>query len=302
MHLKNRLARNTMDIRRRTQAQRGKPACRLAGLLAVLAAVCMASAASPSREDATREGICRYIENWFQRAKQAEQTGDASFSEDDFHAELDAFFATNGPSIASNLLPLIALYGGGEEHRANPLSEILKRRMLWRLGANMELDEVLDAVMPLMDSCTPATACALELAIGGAASRDVAETLWESTSLSEYLRKKKNTPPRPLIRFLYYHGGFDAFRLVASVYGDVRVSSGDTAEDLKAIADGGTWWEELYAAERARSWLDHFARQGRPCPPQWCDGELLERLRRSKHAVVREAVEGIGLPPAPEPD
>jgi len=274
----------------------------LAGLFAVLAAVCMASAASPSREDETREVIRRYLEDWLRRAAQAEQSGDVSFSEDDFYDELDAFFATNGPSKISNLLSLVSLYGGGEEHRANPQSELLKRRMLWRLGATMELDEVLDAVMPLMDSSTPATARALGLAIGGAASRDAAETLWESTSLSEYLRKKKNTPPRPLIRFLYYHGGFDAFRLVASVYGDVRVAGGDTAEDLKAIADGGTWWEELYAAERARSWTDHFARRGRPCPSQWCDADLLERLRRSKHAVVREAVEGIELPPAPEPD
>ncbi|MBQ7251829.1 MAG: hypothetical protein IJS32_04420 [Kiritimatiellae bacterium] len=249
-----------------------------------------------------REGICRYIENWLRRAKQAEQSGDASFSEDDFHAGLDAFFATNGASIASNLLPLIALYGGGEEHRANPLSEILKRRMLWRLGADMELEEVLDAVIPLMDSCTPATAFAMKTAMGGAASRDAAGTLWESTSLSEYLRKRKDTPPYPLIRFRYCHGGFDAFRLVASVYGDVRVAGDDTAEDLKAIADGGTWWEELYAAERARNWRDCFAKHGRPCPPQWCDGELLERLRRSKHAVVREAVDRIGLPPAPEAD
>jgi hypothetical protein len=292
-----------MGIRRwNEKAQSRKPANRLRCLLAAVAAVCVVAAASPSREDATREGICRYVEDWLRRAAQAEQSGDVSFSEDDFHAEVDAFFATNGASKAANLLSLVSLYGGGEEHRANPLSEILKRRMLWRLGATMELNEVLDALAPLMDACNPAADLAMGMAIGGAASRDAAETLWESPSLLKYLKERKDDPPLPLIRFLYYHGGFDAFRLVASVYGDVRVSSGDAAEDLKAIADGGTWWEELYAAERARSWMDHFARQGRPCPPQWCDAELLERLRRSKHAVVREAVEGIAPPPAPETD
>jgi len=50
---------------------------------------------------------------------------------------------------------------------------------------------------------------------------------------------------------------------------------------IKAVATGGHWWEELYVAEKMKR------------NPKLRDPELVKQLKKSKHAVVREAVQEI---------
>lgn len=212
--------------------------------------------------------------------------GSSLESEENFAAAVDSFFSTNGSSDKINLEQMLLMYGGKEEHLANPQEEMLKRVMLARLVQGMDQEEVLEVVAPLLESTTNSRLLSNVHQVLGFSISKKGRSQPDQSGVREYLSKHKDTPPYGLIKYLYRTGDEEAVDVVGSVYGDKSVPaySGTGKRGLaavEAVATGGHWWEELYVAEKMKQ------------NPKLRDPDLIEQLRQSKHAVVRDAVQVI---------
>ena len=105
----------------------------------------------------------------------------------------------------------------------------------------------------------------------------------------ELLRNSVTNPPRSLIKYMYTKSPDAALSSMASVYLDKdeakalvdQVKGEDEAQAVDRLSKRPEWWAKLYAAEKMKQ------------NPKLRDPELIERLKQSKHAVVREAVQVI---------
>jgi len=75
-------------------------------------------------------------------------------SEEKYFEAMDAFFATNLDREEVDLVQLLLLYGGEEEHKTNPQSEMLKRVMIFHYVSQMDSERVIATIAPLLDETT----------------------------------------------------------------------------------------------------------------------------------------------------
>jgi len=207
-------------------------------------------------------------------------------TEKEFLAAVDDFFSSNESSSKVDLEQMLLMYGGKEEHSTDPQMEMLKRAMLARLVQGMNQEEVLEVIAPHLDETTDAKLLqnmrqALELCLF-----EKGRPKPDQPGVRKYLSDRKEAPPYGFIKHLYRVGREEALDVVGSVYGGKSASphAGTGRRGLAAVrevAARGHWWEELYAAEQM--WQN----------PKLRDPELIEQLKKSKHAVVRETVQEI---------
>lgn len=214
---------------------------------------------------------------------------DEDFSEETFHASIDSFFSRNGSSDKVDLEQMLLMYGGKKEHLIDPQMEILKRVMLARLVQGMDQEEVLEVVAPLLESTANSRLRSNVYQVLGFSISKKGRSQPDQPGVRLYLSKHKDAPPYGLIKYLYRAGDEDALHVVGSVYGGKSVTAYAGAErcgvaSVKAVFAGGHWWEELYAVEKVKQ------------NPKLRDPELIEQLKQSKHAVVRESVQEIENP------
>lgn len=208
---------------------------------------------------------------------------DEDFSKKDFHASIDSFFATNGSPRRIDLEQMLLVYGGKEEHLVNPQIEMLKRVMLALLVQGMDQEEVLEVVAPLLESTTNSKLLSNVHQVLGFSISKKGRSQPDQLGVRMYLSKHKDAPPYGLIKYLYRAGDEDAVNVVGSVYGGKSVAAHAGAEkcSVEAVVAGGNWWQELYAVEKMRQ------------NQKLRDPELIEQLKKSEHAIVREAAQEI---------
>lgn len=206
--------------------------------------------------------------------------------EEDFTAAVDNFFSTNGRSNKVNLEQMLLAYGGKEEHLANPQDEMLKRVMLARLVQVMDQEEVLEVVVPLLESPVNSKLRSNVHQVLGFSISKKGQSQPDQPGVRKYLSKHKDAPPYGLIKYLYRTGDEKAVDFVGSIYGDKpAVTYSGTGKRglaaIEAVAAGGHWWEDLYVAEKMKQ------------NPKLRDPELIERLKKSKNPVVTATIQGI---------
>ena len=105
----------------------------------------------------------------------------------------------------------------------------------------------------------------------------------------ELLRGSATNPPQALVRYMYQKAPDVALSTLAKVYLDKgqakalvdQAKGQDEAKALDLLSKRSEWWTELYVAEKMKK------------NPKLRDPKLIERLKKSKHAVVRETVRKI---------
>lgn len=212
--------------------------------------------------------------------------GSSLESEEDFAAAIDSFFSANGSSNKVDLEQMLLAYGGKEEHLVNPQQEMLKRIMLARLVQGMDQEEVLEVVAPLLESTANARLVSNAHQVLGFSISKKGRSHPDQPGVRKYLSKHKDTPPYGFIKYLYRTGDEKAVDVVGSVYGDKSTPAySDTGKRglaaVEAVARGGRWWEELYAAEKMKQ------------NPKLRDPELMKQLKKSNDPVVSATVQEI---------
>jgi hypothetical protein len=211
---------------------------------------------------------------------------DEFFTEEDFYASIDNFFASNGNPDKVDLEQMLLVYGGKEEHFTDPQLEMLKRVMLARLVQGMDQQEVLEVAAPLLESTANARLVSNAHQVLGFSISKKGRSQPDQPGVRKYLSKHKDTPPYGFIKYLYRTGDEEAVDVVGSVYGDKSTPAYSGAGKrglvaVESVAKGGHWWEELYVAEKMKQ------------NPKLRDPKLIEQLKKSKYAIVRDSVQAI---------
>jgi hypothetical protein len=103
-----------------------------------------------------------------------------------------------------------------------------------------------------------------------------------------FLRENKDAPPSPLIKYMFrLEPEAATLTLARSYLGDAAATElknslkGEGTNALAALSGKGVWWKDLYVAEMIRK------------NPHLCDPEILKRLEKDDHPIVREAIAEI---------
>lgn len=105
----------------------------------------------------------------------------------------------------------------------------------------------------------------------------------------EVFISESTSPPLVLIDYMYEREPDVALSSIAAVYLDKdearslvsQLKSEDDAQAVDRMSQRPEWWAKLYAAEKMKQ------------NPKLRDPEIIEQLKQSKHAVVRETVQEI---------
>lgn len=230
-------------------------------------------------DQVVQSGISNFIDSAFSME-------DEFLTEEDFYASIDNFFTRNGSPDTGDLEQMLLVYGGKEEHIADPPLEMLKRVMLARLVQAMDQEEVLEVAVPLLESPTNSKLRSNVHQVLGFSISKKGRSQPDQSGIRKYLSKHKDTPPYGFIKYLYRTGDEEAVDVVGSVYGDKSTPAySDTGKRglaaVEAVARGGHWWEELYVAEKMKQ------------NPKLRDPELIKQLKKSKSPAVNAAIQEV---------
>ncbi len=104
-----------------------------------------------------------------------------------------------------------------------------------------------------------------------------------------YIKPRKESPPQPLVKYMYKKAPDAALSSMAAVYLDKdeakalidQVKGEDDAQAVDRLSKRPEWWAKLYVAEKMKK------------NPKLHDPELIEQLKKSEHLIVREAAQEI---------
>ncbi len=212
-------------------------------------------------------------------------SGEGISSEEDVPELIRKFSSCEGYSAGENLLQVLLVYGGRDEQRENPSAEMSKRTLVYWLTVEMSPSDVVATIAPHLDQTTDPQLLKnlsrpLELVALGKKTRGT-----DFSAFTEYIAKHKVAPPMGLVKRMYVYDSEAALEGISEIYtGNAHKVASIEKRNIgvvKSIAKGGEWWQELYAVQKMRQ------------SSKLRDFELIERLKKSEHPIVREAAQEI---------
>lgn len=182
----------------------------------------------------------------------------------------------DGCTPARLLLQLSIACVNEEEANAHPQRLMTLRVVRGHVLAKMQPTEIVDAVAPVYGLVEDSKLRASLDSVLDMATLRNSRSNPDFGSLVDVVKQQNNGQPERLVRYMFRVNPDKALPEVQKLYGN----PGAQTKSLQAAATG-EWWEQLYAAEKMRQ------------QPKLRDSELLEQLKKSKHAVVREAAQEI---------
>jgi len=202
-----------------------------------------------------------------------QKVSNSDMSEGEFDAHVAAFVTNSVLREGEFLIQMALAYGKQESPEDNLMVRVIWGKALKRLTAS----DIVESIAPYYALAMPPELRRNLEHILDTASVQNGRLRPDYRAFIFYLERNKEAPPQRLVRYMFQVNLDKALAEVHKVYG----KSGTEAKSLQAAARG-EWWEELYAAEKMRQ------------NSNFRDVELIEQLKQSKHAVVRETVQEIG--------
>ncbi|MGD9782247.1 MAG: OmpA family protein, partial [Kiritimatiellia bacterium] len=214
-----------------------------------------------------------------------------NMSEDNVEKSVREFIGLEKIAPGELLLQVLAVYGGKDEYRKDPGSEMAKRLLLSTLLQDMAPADIVATVAPKYEQ---AIDLKLQQSLRHAldmASFKNGRVDPDFDGFSSYVERNKEQPPRKLVRYMYGLNPQVAGLTMARIYGGETTErqlaeqlKGDPSTAIQYLVDRREWWAHLYVATMVEK------------DPDLQTPDIMKRLQDEKDPLVREILARLPVP------
>ena len=206
-----------------------------------------------------------------------------NMSEENVEKTVREFIGFKNVAPGELLLQVLAVYGGKDEYRKDPGSEMAKRLLLSTLLQDMAPADIVATVAPKYEKAVDLKLQqSLRHALDMAAFKN-GRVDPDFDGFSSYVERNKEPPPRKLVGYMYSLNPRVAVLAMARIYGG-ETAERQLAEQLKvdpkatlqSLAERPEWWAHLYVATMMEK------------DPGLQTPGIMKRLQDEKDPLVRE--------------